>query len=121
MSVGGTIPRGMRCVFTGTGCVHLGNLGLGHPTQARKQFQMFPASQQVEDGIGLGTVAHAAVRCRRLLGHAGVGDRKLKGSQATHAGLHGCLRKAQASRGIGAMHRGAQDPEGPCSLEGPTG
>lgn len=73
-----------------TGRLHLGNLGLGHPAQARKQLQVFPASEQFEDGIRLRTVAHAAVCGSWLLGHTGGGDKEwLMSLQATHAGFHG--------------------------------
>lgn len=38
MSVGGATEKGQALVSTWTGRVYLGNLGLGHPAQARKQF-----------------------------------------------------------------------------------
>lgn len=46
MSVGrGHTERDEALASTGTGHVHLGNLGLRHPAQARKQFQMFTSGQ----------------------------------------------------------------------------
>lgn len=53
---------------------HLGNLGFGDSSQACIQLQVLTTSQQLEDGIRLRAVAHAAVSCGRFLGHAGDGE-----------------------------------------------
>lgn len=52
---------------------HLGNLGFGDSSQACIQLQVLTTGQQLEDGIRLRAVAHAAVSCGRFLGHAGDG------------------------------------------------
>lgn len=56
---------------------HLGHLVLRDTTQAREQLQVLTTSQQVENGIRLRAVAHAAVCSGWFPGHTGNGHRCL--------------------------------------------
>lgn len=88
---------GLGAETGGVGCgeCHLGNLGLGDTAQACKQLQVLAAGQQLEDGIQLRAVAHAAVSHGRFPGHAGDGEQRTSGTSWAPAMLG-------ASRGLRA-------------------
>lgn len=97
---------------------HLGNLGFGDSSQACIQLQVLTTGQQLEDGIRLRAVAHAAVSSSRFLGHAGDG-----GWGTGNSGHWLALAMRGASRGLGAHppYKGQEVTQGRVHCRGTQG